>query len=253
MHNKQRVKGFTLIELSIVLVIIGLLIGGIVIGSSIVKAANLRSVITEIGNYKTSVITFRTTYNQLPGDFNGATSFWPTNSWVINDGNGNNNGLINDVSSTNQALESLMVWLHLQLAGIINGNFTGSNHGYALGTDVAASKFGKNTGYQTAYNVVYGLGPINRLTLGTNTPASAFGSGAITSYSAMAAVDAYGIDVKLDDGLPAAGKVMGYTGYDIVGYADNDSLCGLGTIPSRSYNVLNSSIYCYLIFNDIFG
>ena len=65
MHNGA---GFTLIEMSIVLVIIGLITGGVLVGRDLIEAAKIRAQITQVERFKTAVQTFRTKYNGLPGD-----------------------------------------------------------------------------------------------------------------------------------------------------------------------------------------
>jgi prepilin-type N-terminal cleavage/methylation domain-containing protein len=60
--------GFTLIELSIVLVIIGLIVGGILVGRDLISAAAVRAQISQIERYHTAANTFRTKYAYLPGD-----------------------------------------------------------------------------------------------------------------------------------------------------------------------------------------
>lgn len=69
-------RGFSLVELSIVLVILGLLTGGILAGQSLIRAAELRSVITTTDRYQAAVYSFRDKYFALPGDMRNATSFW---------------------------------------------------------------------------------------------------------------------------------------------------------------------------------
>lgn len=68
--------GFSLVELSIVLVILGLLTGGILAGQSLIRAAELRSVSTEQSRWVTAANSFRDKYFALPGDFRDATKFW---------------------------------------------------------------------------------------------------------------------------------------------------------------------------------
>src|SRR3954463_15618522 len=64
--------GFTLIELSIVLVIIGLIVGGILVGQDLIKAAEIRATVGQIEKYNSAVNTFRTKYNGIPGDLSGS-------------------------------------------------------------------------------------------------------------------------------------------------------------------------------------
>src|ERR1700735_2843794 len=67
--DKYAIKsGFTLIELSIVLVIIGLIVGGILTGQSLIDAAAQREQIAQIEKYNTAVRTFQGKYGYLPGD-----------------------------------------------------------------------------------------------------------------------------------------------------------------------------------------
>ena len=69
-------NGFTLLELSIVMVIIGLIIGGITVGQDLIRSAELNSVVTDINKYKTAINTFNLKYNAMPGDMSNATSYW---------------------------------------------------------------------------------------------------------------------------------------------------------------------------------
>src|SRR6187399_2125428 len=71
-------RGFSLVELSIVLVILGLLTGGILAGQSLIRAAELRAVSTEYSKFVTAGRSFRDKYFALPGDMANATSFWGT-------------------------------------------------------------------------------------------------------------------------------------------------------------------------------
>src|SRR4051812_44105300 len=66
--------GFTLIELSIVLVIIGLVVGGVLVGQDLIKSAGIRSQISQLEKYDTAIQTFRTKYNALPGDIPAAAA-----------------------------------------------------------------------------------------------------------------------------------------------------------------------------------
>ncbi|MBX9726410.1 MAG: prepilin-type N-terminal cleavage/methylation domain-containing protein, partial [Rickettsiales bacterium] len=74
--TEKHVTAFSLVELSIVLVILGLLVGGVLSGQSLIRAAELRAVSTEYSRYVTSAQTFRDKYFALPGDMNNATRFW---------------------------------------------------------------------------------------------------------------------------------------------------------------------------------
>lgn len=68
--------GFSLVELSIVLVILGLLTGGILAGQSLIRASELRSVSVDLVRTQTAVMSFRDKYMAIPGDMSTATRFW---------------------------------------------------------------------------------------------------------------------------------------------------------------------------------
>src|SRR5271170_3878378 len=86
---------FTLIELSIVLVIIGLIVGGVLVGQDLIKAAQIRATVTQLEKYNTSVNTFRGKYNGLPGDLQSPTNFFPSVTGAgTGTGLGNGNALI---------------------------------------------------------------------------------------------------------------------------------------------------------------
>jgi len=85
--------GFTLLELSIVLVIIGLIIGAILVGKDLIKAAELRAFVSQIEKYNTAFATFKLKYDCVAGDCANTTDYFPS---LIN---GDGNGLIDSSSS----------------------------------------------------------------------------------------------------------------------------------------------------------
>src|SRR3954464_6311892 len=88
-HVQNR-AGFTLIELSIVLVIIGLVIGGILVGNDLINAAAIRSQISQIEKYMTAYRTFQVKYGCLPGDCANAAAFGlPARGLYAGEGDGN--------------------------------------------------------------------------------------------------------------------------------------------------------------------
>ena len=189
---------FTLIELSIVLVIVGLVISGILSGKSLIKSAELRSVMTDTNNYLSAVSSFRDQYRYLPGDMPTAARYWTTVS-----GNGDGQVL---------TTERFRLWQQLNLAGMVEKSYTGISGPGGGGTDdfvidgnsvnnnVPESRI-KQTGFSFYYLAANG----NMLTYGASVTA---GGGPPTD-PALTSTDAATIDKKADDGIPNSGKWIG--------------------------------------------
>lgn len=228
-------RAFSLVELSIVLVILGLLVGGILAGQSLIRASELRSVATEIHRYTTAAHAFRDKYFALPGDFIDATRVWGRQSTTGNcltnsaaavntsgtcDGDGD--GTIRSGATASNTYEIYQYWRQLALAGLIEGNYSGyatAVHGLEAvpGTNVPGSRLsgaGTSVRYQDAtylgdsrnYQMDYG----NHYIIGAPTTGV---SSALTSNGVMKAEEVWNIDTKIDDGRPAYGRltVVGWT------------------------------------------
>jgi len=136
-HTRQTPRhAFTLVELSIVLVILGLLVGGVVAGQSLIRASEVRRSTVEFDIYRTAISTFRAKYGTLPGDFDKAADIWGTDPTGCPWGtyaakrketcNGDGNGKIStfgDYSGT--YYEIYRAWQHLANAGYIEGEYVG--------------------------------------------------------------------------------------------------------------------------------
>jgi prepilin-type N-terminal cleavage/methylation domain-containing protein len=127
---RRHAQGFTLIEIAIVLVIIGLLLGGVLKGQELITGARVRNLISQQDGIKAAYFGFLDRYRALPGDYpqamqniTGATTF------------GNGNGQIEATAtpaSGSTANEDIAVWEHLSRAGFINGAYTaGSSYSIA--------------------------------------------------------------------------------------------------------------------------
>jgi prepilin-type N-terminal cleavage/methylation domain-containing protein len=260
MHTR---RGFSLVELSIVLVILGLLTGGILAGQSLIRASEMRAVINEYMRYKAAGQTFRDKYFALPGDMTNATSFWGTAGGAGNDAtcyntvgtgtqtcNGNGDGMITTNDGGVTYGEEFRFWQHLANAGLVEGSFTGvagsaGAINSVIGTNVPKSRMGNggwselSTGVVDGTNVTLFPGSYgNTVQVGSQTPSGR------TGWPLLKPEEAWNIDTKLDDGKPGTGMIMGDKPT-----SGNAPLCTTSTDPSvATYNLGDSGIDCRLTF-----
>lgn len=119
MRTKQ--TGFTLIEIAIVLVIIGLLLGGVLKGQELITSARVRNIVSQQDGVKAAYFGFLDRFRALPGDYDQAfTNIANISAAACNGGNGNGNGRI-EAGAGN---ETVLAWEHLSKGGFINGSYT---------------------------------------------------------------------------------------------------------------------------------
>ena len=180
-------KGFTLIEIAIVLVIIGLLLGGVLKGQELITGARVRNLISQQDGIKAAFFGFQDRFRALPGDYASASNNINNVSQ-----NGNGNGRIeNNATAPAFAHEELLAWNHLTAAGFLNGSFTVTS-GDTLATDLNNPKNPYSVYIQIIYDATYGSGSPpskHNLKTGNQVPVEIIAE----------------VDRKIDDGLPYAG------------------------------------------------
>lgn len=125
----RRQHGFTLVEVAIVLVIIGLLVGGVLKGQEMITNAKVGRVEDDYKGISTAILAYQDRYGVLPGDDpSAATRFRGT--WTAAD-NGNGNGTIEGGwAGPDSTLESRKAWKHLRGAGFLAGPVDGTPASY---------------------------------------------------------------------------------------------------------------------------
>ena len=183
----KRSKGFTLIEIAIVLVIIGLLLGGVLKGQELITSARVRNMISQQDGIKAAFFGFQDRYRALPGDYAAAST--NINGVTIS---GDGNGRIEGPNGAG-TYETLLAWNHLTAAGFLNGSYTLATSTTSAAADTNNPKNPYSVYIQIIYDNNYGITAGKPLKHNLKT-------GSQVPVEIMAEVDR-----KVDDGLPDAG------------------------------------------------
>jgi len=243
--------GFTLIEISIVIAIIGLLIGGIVLARDLIKTAEIRSVIADVARFQKAIVNFREKYNYLPGDFPDAESFWDTDAGGCPNNvpsaakaetcDGDGIGTIGNSTTAGVAsnqTEWHRAWQHLANAGFIEGQYSGirgiagNAESFVFGTNAPPSKI-MGCGWVLQY-IINTAGDANNFAHMQKHRLLLTQGGADVSWPpCIVPDDALDFDTKIDDGLPASGKVIDKKG----------NVAGLHHRYCATTNVASTALY----------
>ena len=220
----SRQAGFSLVELAIVLIVIGLIVGGVLKGMDLIESARLKAVLSQLNEYRVATGTFLDRYDALPGDFNSAREHIDSN--LIN---GNNDGTIAD-KGLKHGDKAQQYWAHLAAANLIpkpGEPPQGGNVKFGQGAPAARIGGGITVVYTPKPDM-----PGHWFLLGAENGDS--GNGALlTSQQAMT------LDRQADNGDPNSGRIR----------ADNGAGAQSECITSQGlYNTKNNDHSCILYF-----
>ena len=176
--TRLRQQGFTLVEIAIVLVVIGLLLGGILKGQEMVVQARIKNVIADLSGLTAAHYAYQDRYRATPGDDPGAIRW---SGAAPGDGNGTVAG---DYNSAANNTESRLWWDHLRRSGFVVGS------GQQQPLNALAGMLGVQTGMGT----------------GTGTALGGFSSLIVCSANLPDKV-AVAIDTQMDDGSSNSGTM----------------------------------------------
>lgn len=259
-------SAFTILELTIVMAIIGLLIGGVLGGKSLLRASQVNQVVTDVTSFRIASDQFMQQFEWLPGDMPYATQMWgradggtdlTVNCSTMNAQgtgkttcNGNGDGQI----TANVSFPELhRTWQHMANAGYLKGTFTGvagpshATFHVVPGTNAPAGPWRK-TGYAYYGQGVYANNSNANYFDGDYRDMFVFGAETTTypSGNALSPKEAYDIDVKTDDGMPGMGNVVTFKGN---GVNNNSRDCADSAVQTTAvYKRSASDMRCSLMF-----
>ncbi len=227
--------GFTLIEIAIVLVIIGLLLGGVLKGQELINTARVRALNNTVDGITAAWFSFQDRYRAFPGDYADAQS--QINLPGAPQG-GDANGQVDTTAETGR------IWVHLQAAGYITGNYTDDTVTIALDEYASLVAESPDNGFGTGVNLVFNS-LIKGGVVGRNAHELITGRGIPVEVLAE-------LDRKVDDGLPRSGAMQlgrgggNWTGAESDACERDETL----TVGSFVYEILNPVPNCAAVFRN---
>lgn len=208
---KQQQSGFTLVEIAIVLVIVGLIIGGVLKGQEMVSNAKVRNMLDQTSAVQTAFYAFQDRYRALPGDYAQASANIPGVGTGASGGNGNGNGRVDKDNDRG------LFWMHLGSAGYITGSFDGQanrNNLKCTATTCPSNSFGGRMMFSWGSAATGVATNAHELRMGGSVPVSVLAE----------------IDRKIDDGIPETGAFQ-------IDSKLNKATCLTGSGATSTYNI----------------
>ena len=241
-------EGFTLVEMAIVLVIIGLIVGGILKGEEIVNNGRVKTQVAQIDSIKAAVSTFQDEFGFYPGDFKASTSLTKSTAF-----DGDENGIVGTAGSTlipadtaGVGNEMSYAWIQMTLANLLGG----ANIGTAAG---AVAQFpGKIPGSFLFF------GDFQYISTNPNAAGSGGGNATFINkfvriqanpdtnspVAVMRVLDAQQIDTKYDDGVPSTGTILANNAANCCSNGD----CHSATTYASAGGATTTGLFCNLLW-----
>jgi prepilin-type N-terminal cleavage/methylation domain-containing protein len=236
--------GFTLVELAIVIVIVGLLVGGVLQGQELIQQANVKSQVSQIAEFDAAVATFKSKYNYLPGDLDqvNANMFGFTYEPSSRATSLKLNGVIDSTMAWD---ESYFVFIHLSEAKLIKDRLFLESGGYSVGRQFPRAKLGDGgvAGVSVSNGVFgYFFGPSIKQSSGNpqNWTSNSLEPTLTPEQSLQ-------LDLKLDDGKPDTGILKAVT---LTFATDTTTSNCLGSTVSE-YNLTTTNKLCRITIKSV--
>lgn len=240
-------SGFTLVEIAIVLVIIGLLLGGILKGQELINSARVRNVADTTSGVQAAYFGFVDRYRQVPGDWGTTGASAGIGQTAIS--GGNENGEIDHTADGSTWQEPLSMWEQLSLAGFIQGAYDAGT------TPVAEPAAGSNAAPENPFNGLVLVGrSSDYIGNGGGTGAGAVERRHVVVGRFVPVDIMQELDTKMDDGRPETGDLRGAAATSGSGFggannwSTSTATCVTGTAPDVIWNIAQDEQDCNGVF-----
>ena len=234
----RRQHGFTLVEIAIVLVVVGLLLGGILKGQDLVNGARVRNLADMNAGVQAAYYGFVDRYRQVPGDMDAAAAASAIGDATITAG-GDANGSIDSADWE----EASALWVHLTRAGLLQGSYDG---GATSATRYRAATMAP----QNAFNGYMVLGRTRDYSTTAGAPAAAQAERLGLVLGDNIPVDiARELDLKIDDQRPLTGalRFTGTTTFSHRGVSEATTAC-MTSATTNEYDIAGDAQHCNLVY-----
>lgn len=257
----RKIAGFTLIEVAVVLIVIGLLAAIILVGRHLIFSAQVIAQIRQVDQYNVAVNVFRLRYRSVPGDLEAAMAIrYGFTARSGADRHGDDDGILEPCSIGNwvaPGCEYVLIWSDLSSAKLIRGNFSA-----ATDADVVNVPFAGMKAYVPEAHI-----SSNAIMLVMSNPIDGTAWFVLTHYSnapvpgqitaGPTPLQDYLIDSKIDDGKPLSGSVMARSpgNISLPGHPLNGAWTAFfppfqgvtQCVNEDEYNVTNTDTYCFFL------
>lgn len=227
-------RGFTLLEIVIVLLIVGFLLAGVLKGQEMITSAKVKRVAGQLEEIRAAYLGFEDRYRALPGDYADANSTLSCVGTCLF-GNGDSRIRANETPTNgSQVHEDLLVWTHLSSSGFLKGDYRMTD-GEAQPTDVNSPKNPYQIYMQIVFDGRYGMNdggrPRHNLKTGGQIPVNVLME----------------LDRKVDDGKPYKGafQFSTYQGNSFTAPTEGGpAACSTALDPEADWNLQSGNTNC---------
>ncbi len=227
MRTRKQQSGFTLVEIAIVLVIIGLLLGGILKGQELINSAKVKNIANDFRVIPTYIYAYQDKFKALPGDDAAVTSHVTGATLATTPSGTQGNGVIDGLwNSTTQTDESYLFWQHVRLANLASGPTDPTDPTY-LPTNATGGKIGISSAQNTQVQID------NSTTNPTNPMRGTYqvcSMGILGKFVKQ-------LDIQMDDGNTAGGSMRAQPDNAALGSASTPTTGAGGIDDATNYTV----------------